>query len=342
MSLKILVIGDPHFKINNVRETEMMVEKILFHAKQVKPDLIVNLGDTLDRHESIHVDPNYRAVNFMRELKNIAHTILIIGNHDRPNNSVFLTDEHPFIAMNEWRNLTVVDKVVVEHHKGYKILCVPYVPVGRFKEALDSNPEALSPLPDIVFSHQEYKGAKMGAIVSEHGDEWSLDMPYNISGHVHDYDQLQENLLYLGTPIQHAFGDKDHKCILLVTLNPDKNITMDKIYLDVANKIVLKVNVQEAVNIQSKIDELKKKGNEIKVVVEGTTTEISSIIKREELKNLSQGIKLVYDDITNKKNVTEEQTIKDIHSHMKFLERLYKKIENNSSLVEAFKMLELE
>ena len=67
-----LVIGDPHFKINNVRETQLMHAKICEIARARKPTFIVCLGDVLDRHETIHVSPLERASAFLHELSTIA------------------------------------------------------------------------------------------------------------------------------------------------------------------------------------------------------------------------------------------------------------------------------
>ena len=39
--MKILVIGDPHFKITNVHDTTLMSTNIINIAKEKQPDLIV-------------------------------------------------------------------------------------------------------------------------------------------------------------------------------------------------------------------------------------------------------------------------------------------------------------
>jgi DNA repair exonuclease SbcCD nuclease subunit len=317
--VNILVIGDPHFKIDNVKDTNKMTSRILEIAKNLKSenrlDLIVNLGDTLDRHESIHVDPLNRATKFMSDLQEIAPTVLIIGNHDRPNNSVFLTEEHPFNALKKWSNITVVDKVTALTIKNRKFLFVSYVYPGRFFEAIDTLPLAMDPRPDMVFSHQEYLGAKMGVIKSEIGDEWPLDFPYNISGHVHDFDQLQPNLMYAGTPIQHGFADKNNKAILTVTIRGTSSTPIiEKIKLGVANKTTLRVTTKEAMDLN--IDDLVKDGSEVRVVIKGTTAEISSVIKREELKVLAGQAKVVYDNVT-------EEVIQPVVEGESFLKKLW-------------------
>jgi hypothetical protein len=53
----------------------------------------------------------------------------------------------------------------------------------------------------------------MGAITSKIGDEWPEERSLVISGHVHDYDRLQTNLIYTGTPLMHGYGDTHHKTV---------------------------------------------------------------------------------------------------------------------------------
>lgn len=343
--VKILVIGDPHFKVSNTKDTDLMVEKILELAKKVDPDLIVNLGDTLDRHETIHVSPLKRATGFMNQLRQIAYTVLIIGNHDRPNNSVFLTDDHPFNGMKEWANFLVVDKPEQLMLGEHKLLFVPYVPPGRFLEALETMEDWNDPPAKMIFSHQEYLKAKMGIVESEIGDPWPLDKPFTVSGHIHDYDLLQNNLMYLGTPIQQGFGEKGSKWIGIVYLDHEDDtryggkiskhpdgIVIERINLGVGNKVTLKVDPNEAMNIQEKVEALVAEGSDVRVIIEGTTSEISSVIKREELKSLALTAKVSYNDVTPENNLDQEGEKKEEERYIgcKFAQRLWITVEETS------------
>ena len=55
--MNILAIGDPHFRIDNIPEVEMFIEKIGKLANDKQPDLIICLGDLLHTHERIHTIP---------------------------------------------------------------------------------------------------------------------------------------------------------------------------------------------------------------------------------------------------------------------------------------------
>lgn len=215
--MKILVIGDPHFKSNNEIESNMMCDKIYEILLTEKPMYVVCLGDILDTHGIIHMDPYKRAINFLHRVSQLTtHLFIIIGNHDRNNNTVYLTEESPFIPCKNWKNTTVVDRVVI--HDGF--VFVPYVPNGRFFEALSTvniTPENIRNYKTI-FAHQEFKNCKMGAIISVNGDEYAPDYPLCISGHIHDFQILQNNLVYPGTPFQLGYGVPPSKGVMMLTI----------------------------------------------------------------------------------------------------------------------------
>ena len=150
----ILVIGDPHFKNDNTLETDLMHTEIikLLISKPFK--FVVILGDILHKHEKIDMFPYDRSIKFLKDIKdNCKKLYILIGNHDRPNNNDFLTDRHSFNSLKEWDNTIIVDNIIVEEIEEYKFCFAPYVPVGRFMEALNTNSVNLEEIT-IVFSHQ--------------------------------------------------------------------------------------------------------------------------------------------------------------------------------------------
>lgn len=290
--LSALVIGDPHFKVSNIRDTDGMSEAIIKIANERKPDIIVVLGDTLDRHETIHVSPLNRAIKFLASLMKIAPTYLLIGNHDLKNNRQYLSDEHPFIAVKYWdKNLiTVVDTTTTVMIKGHKIVFVPYVPPGRFIEALDENTGWQD--ATCIFAHQEFRGCQMGAIISNEGDEWPLTNPYVVTGHIHDYQELQTNILYTGTPIQHAFGDKHDKTISFLTFQSPNERLHDRIDLLLPKKQIVRITCAEVSTY------IPPSNSELKITIRGTSGEIKAIMKHPNIDVWKQaGYKIVYKDL---------------------------------------------
>jgi DNA repair exonuclease SbcCD nuclease subunit len=246
--MRILIIGDPHFKHNNEIETNMMCDKIYQIVLEQKPDIIVDLGDTLDTHSHIDMNPLNRATKFLFQLSQMSsHLYVLIGNHDRPNNTDFLTEASPFASCKIWPNTTIVDKVCIGEHNGLKFVFVPYVPVGRFNEALETQNITSENIKDysIVFAHQEFKGSKMGAIVSTSGDEWPIEYPFCISGHVHGHQKIQDNLEYVGTPIQHAFGDATPKGVMMLSIDESRNISYEYFDLGLPKKMIVHLSAEQ-------------------------------------------------------------------------------------------------
>lgn len=65
---RILVIGDPHFKVQDLKGSRLMADEIVRIAKETNPDLIVDLGDTLDRFELSHTEPLTMATEWLGQL----------------------------------------------------------------------------------------------------------------------------------------------------------------------------------------------------------------------------------------------------------------------------------
>lgn len=306
--VKVLCVGDPHFKRKNVNETNSMMTALVDVIKSKDPDFIVVLGDILDRHEIIHQSPLSRSVEFLNELRKYAPLYVLIGNHDLINNNVFLTDQHPFTALKYWDNVVVVDKPHYITTKGHTFTFVPYVYKGRFAEALSE--EYIKDVwrdSSCIFAHQEFKGAKMGAIISDDGDEWPLSNPLVVSGHIHNYDRLQNNILYTGTPMQHAFGDREDKTISYFLFDEDGEFTEERIDLGVPKKVMLVVDYDD-------IDTTSiPEGCDVKVIIVGNTSQINTSDKLSKIKEWKKsGVKIAHRDIStiDLESVQIETTLK--------------------------------
>jgi DNA repair exonuclease SbcCD nuclease subunit len=303
--MKIFVIGDPHFKSKNALETTEMSNKIYQHIHELNPDFIVVLGDVLDTHETIHVGPLCRATDFLFRLSSMSkHLYIIIGNHDRVSNAVFLTPESPFNACKLWKNTTVVDKVVISKHEDKEFLFVPYVPTGRLMEALNTEnvtEENISKY-SIVFAHQEFKGCSMNMITSNSGDEWKPEFPLCISGHIHDFQELHHNMIYPGTPLQHAFGDSPNKAVMLLEDSGDKSGASSlwkytRIKLGLPKKLIVYITAEELV------DYIIPENSFVKLVVTGESDKMKEVLKLEKVKELlsNERIKLSIQEYKKKK-----------------------------------------
>ena len=198
--VKILFIGDPHVQISNIPEVELFMEKMIFLANEKEPDLIIIGGDILHTHERLHTLAMNKAYELVNNMRIISKTYVLVGNHDMCNNQQYLSNNHWLNGMKEWDNTVIVDKVISETIKGEKFIFCPYVPPGRFEEALNTlEGDWLN--ASCIFAHQEFFGCKMGAITSIEGDKWPEDFPNVISGHIHSRQRPQKNIYYPGSEV---------------------------------------------------------------------------------------------------------------------------------------------
>ena len=324
--MSILIVGDPHFRISAIYECKVMASKIVEYATDIKPSMIVVLGDILDRHETIHVEPLTHACKFLEDLSKISSTYVLIGNHDRPNNSDFLSDRHPF-PLAESDSLHIVYTTLKVRENGNIYTFVPYVPPGRFMEALSkvSGWEKSR----YIFAHQEFKGAKMGAIVSEIGDEWNSSYPHIYSGHIHDYQEL-ENITYVGTPMAHAFGDRDDKTVSLVKSDG----THERIDLELPLRKLEHKTATDIIKIDPSTYSIPE-GTLLKIVIEGTHAENTVASKSDSVKQLQKkGIKIVFRDLRNGQEPVPERIENKL-----FHQLLFEAVENNKELKPLVKEL---
>jgi DNA repair exonuclease SbcCD nuclease subunit len=285
--MKILTIGDTHFKTKNIVEVDLFIERIIVIAKEHQPDYIILLGDILDTHERVFTVPLNKAYNMIHGLREIAKLFILVGNHDMISCSQFLTEHHWMNGMKEWENVTIVDKPII--HENFCML--PYVPPGRFKEALNTLENDWSEM-DAIFAHQEFRGCKMGAIISEIGDEWLVDDPYVISGHIHSKQQPQENMYYTGSSMQCAFGENERASVAIVTLD-DGVENIEEIYLNLPRKRICYKSMEELFDIDLSI--VDNTEDILKFSVTGAKEEFSRFKKTKKYKELiKRGCKIAF------------------------------------------------
>lgn len=327
--MNILCIGDPHFKINNLHIIEKFINKIITLIQDKKPDFVVVLGDLLHDHEKIHSTVMNVAYNFIDLIRELCPVYVIVGNHDMIHNSTFLTDKHWMNGLKEWNNVEICDKgLSVETEVGKLVFC-PYVFPGRFEEALNII-DGDWKRAKCIFAHQEFYGCKMGAIVSEDGDKWSLEYPYVISGHIHDSQQLQENVYYVGSAIQHAFGESFNKTVIM--LNLSENVSFEKIDLQLPKKKILEKTLENIEQIQEKVRENDDE-TAYRVNVKATASEFKTFKKTKVYKELvKQGVKIT---LKNQREIVDVKESKSVDQGFRNI--LFDLIKDDLELVSIYK-----
>lgn len=221
-NVRILTIGDPHIRTSEVEFTDLMLKEIVDIATREQPDAIVVLGDTLHTNNNIDANPLSRAVRWLRKLQDIAPLILLIGNHDikHKEHRIDLQEEpeHPFVALRWWNNTTVVDKPTLFKVRDHTFLAAPYVPDGQYHECISSY---LTTEVTAYFSHNAFYGVryKLNQPPDECGDVWPTTRKLMICGHIHTYQWVSENLVFVGTPGQQDHGEPQDKGVMIFTFS---------------------------------------------------------------------------------------------------------------------------
>lgn len=248
--MKVLVVGDMHIKTNTM--------DVMSKARD-NPNYIILMGDQLDGHEMLKLTCLATLTALVENLTKVAPVIMLVGNHDLINNQQYCVEEHAFTSMKQIKNLVVVDRPMVPNldtvisGEEPALICVPFVPNGRFVEALDQYmPKELTNWRDrasdaVVFAHQEFKGVVMNKITSTRGDVYKGTWPRAISGHIHERQTLGSNILYVGTPWTTSFA---------TTTEVEKLFRCSK-YADLVECVLIKFQVFQIYPHASDLDSLR-------------------------------------------------------------------------------------
>lgn len=340
---KILVIGDPHIRICNFDKFDLFTESLMGIIETDKPELIICLGDILHNHERLHTSELNKAVEFINLLSNKSMVYLLVGNHDYINNQQYLTDKHWMKCLYSNSKVKIIDKVCKIEHNKLNIIGVPYVPNGRFIEALGTYDLDYKDC-DLIFAHQELSGVKMGCIVSE-CEDWDDDNPLIISGHIHSYQYVQDNLFYPGSILQNAFGESKHNIVLLISEDNVNKFSMEEIDFQLPRKKILYYNIEDINDnfnkIYKKIKEENEDDNEIKLVIKDNRIKSRLFLKDNNYKKLCKLCKVVVkiDELQCSNELETEK--KDIETSKDILNKIIKDINKVSCMKIRNEILDL-
>lgn len=309
METKVVCIGDAHFQVSNILEVEEFILKCLNYVKDNNPDFIVVLGDLLHTHERLHTTALNKAHNFIHQLSNVKHTFVLVGNHDMINHSQYLNEEHWMNAMKKWDNVTIVDTVKTYQNNDMNFIFLPYVNPGRFQEALNTINENEWKRSKCIFAHQEFAGCKMGAQISVEGDNWEIDNPMVISGHIHSNQRPQENIYYPGSSMEHSFGESQRNIIALAIFKEDEKIPeVIETDLQLPRKRLIYLNIVDVYDY-----EIPNTKDKLKLSINGSYCEFKIFKKSSKYQELiANGIKIVFKSTKSDVEIKNEMIRKAI------------------------------
>lgn len=332
MTSTFLIIGDPHLRIEEEVAIQHYTQSIHTIIQENTPDIIIILGDVLHNHEKIHSGSMNLAISFFNMCRKYASTFCLVGNHDAINNQIFLTEDHWMNGCKGLHNFTVVDKGMLCTHNMIQFCMIPYVPDGRFKEAL----QTVDGWEDshFLFTHQLFDGCKMGAITAQNIEEYLDEYPLCFNGHIHSYQKVKPNLYCVGSSRPVGYGDTGDKKSILLTVMANKKdggckCKVREISIHNLVKRTIHVDYSQVENISLNDDSC------VKYVVKGTQEELKCFKKTKMYqtcvdKHIPLQLKVKEEEISE---VTQEDTVL-------FFDRLRKNIEDDPKLVEFYSILE--
>lgn len=235
--MKLTIIGDPHLTHGNIEK----VQEIMARVEQLG-NTTVWLGDLLDTKEVIRGKCLSAWLDYFNTSP-LKH-IVLVGNHDLFN---LETTRHSLEAFRPLKNVTLVE-APTKIAEG--IYAIPYM---HHDEDLKA---AIKPFEkdSILFGHLELKDFDFGngRICDKGMTERSFKkFKRVISGHFHSF-QEKGNLVYLGTPFSHSFGES----------NQDKYIA---VYDTVSNELdLIPSELPKHITIHLDCDLIAKNGPEMR------------------------------------------------------------------------------
>lgn len=336
-SISVMVVGDPHFDVKHLGTVDLMIKQTIVLVEREKPDVVIILGDVLHTHEKTRVECHQRAVFWFKKLAELTHVVVLIGNHDRPNNGVYLTNEHFFNGLEGIDNLVIVAIApygcTIERNKAqFYFVAIPFVPKGRMMEALSLLKTPIEQKrPVAVFAHQDIRGAKMGAVECRDGDVWPSDYPLLVNGHFHEA-QTFGNVFMPGTPYQTTYSEENKKGVYFLTFTEKQPIPKIR-------RVALNLRVKASVNktpAEFKAMKMPDTTYDLRIVVQGKQEEIESLRVSQQYKQFcaAQHIKVVLCPIL------EAISIKNsVGDNTSYMAALHARIQGDQELLDLYQEL---
>lgn len=195
---KILRVGDPHVKPNNLEESHRLLNFVLHQAMTNEVDVVELLGDLFDTHDIVRL----RVLKFWQQWitalsQHPFKTRILVGNHDVTGEySDPYSALHPFLSLENER-FKIVHEPFVDGPYGY----LPYI------HSNDKFIEQGNLLADqgarILVSHPNYEGAVYdnGTPITSGVADSAMDSRFSllIGGHIHTEIELGR-VWYTGNP----------------------------------------------------------------------------------------------------------------------------------------------
>jgi len=251
---KFTVIGDLHLTQSNMYKAEK-----LFNIVESLQNPCIWLGDELHKRGYIEANCLNMLFNYFENSK-LEHLILI-GNHTWTDANC---TEHSLQTLKALKSVTIVDRPL---QRG-KVLFIPFQRnLDDFRRITeDSNAEYL-------FFHQGISGFDYGnGFIAENEAplEALKSFKLAIGGHFHAF-QSKDNLIYLGSPFSHNFGESNQ--IKYLGIFDNETGEMELIKTDFPKHVTTTLDLSKGNRLQ--VDEYDYN----RIILKGTREQIAAFDK---------------------------------------------------------------
>jgi DNA repair exonuclease SbcCD nuclease subunit len=207
--LKVLRIGDMHVKINNLEESQKVIDWAIDIAVKNKIDLIEFLGDLFHTHAVKRIEVEHFWTINLKKITALGFPIIIlVGNHDMPGTREKESEMNAIELLGLIPGVTVIDKPTnLSMQDGRIVSYMPYMSdLDHFVEA--SNKLYNEGSQDLLVTHQTFTGASYdnGFYCEAAVDPAAIPHKQILSGHIHTAQQIGK-CFYAGTPKWDTMSD---------------------------------------------------------------------------------------------------------------------------------------
>jgi DNA repair exonuclease SbcCD nuclease subunit len=234
--VKILLLSDIHahnfqdfakpgFGMNSrLNYTLEAVTAALQYAVDNKITTVFVLGDIFHSHSKLDVDVIHHTYDAFADFAQDVDFTFLVGNHDQSANDGSVHSVSIFKELGR----------VVEHPTWFcvgdqKVFAMPYMrDTEQWKSHVKWQDEQ-DVNYDIFLFHQGLNEGQIGAFnISLKGNIGLGDLPdtkFRFGGHYHKHQKLDDRTWYVGSPIQHNFGERDETKGFVVLDTDDGTVT---------------------------------------------------------------------------------------------------------------------
>ncbi len=187
--MKLLIVGDPHARADDIEDCENLLKGVFETAKARKPDFVLFLGDLFHNHSIVHLTVlNFWQKWFTKFKQEKIDVIALKGNHD------FGLSNPNHHALEPFKDLAMI---VDQPTEIGDLLFMPYFGPKRTEEFYEHTKSRYN----VVFCHETFDGARYdnGFYAPDGMDQGKVNSTLIISGHIHTYGELGK-VVYPGSP----------------------------------------------------------------------------------------------------------------------------------------------